>query len=145
MECWSNGISRSQGSTLHHPISPSLHLSITPSPRNILGAHFQTFVLVFPDDGRIKIEEFRGDLRARQRQQTFGVLGGFFEGVIVISGALLLALVPMGHGMHGRVLLGPRPDGGLEFGREFFKGRCRARTMLTNQTRFQHVAGEEGQ
>ena len=37
------------------------------SQRHILPPDFQAFILIFPDDGGIKFEEFRGELAARCR------------------------------------------------------------------------------
>ena len=118
---------------------------IKKSHRHILRPDFQTFVLIFPNDGRINLQQLGREFAARAREQTLGILGGVFKSRVVISRAAPLAVVPMRDGVDGFVLLRPRFDFSAHVGGDFLKRHERLAAMLADQARLAHVAREQRQ
>ena len=62
----------------------------TASELNVFGPDFQTFILVVPNDGGIKLQKFWQELRAGLAEQFFSFAGGVLKGAVVIAGAFAL-------------------------------------------------------
>src|SRR6185503_3100784 len=96
----------------------------------IFWTHFQAFVLVLPNDRRVKIQEFGDDLLARFDEQLLRFIRRLVELPIVIASPFALHIVPMRHGMNRRVLFRPWPYKFLQLHRELVEGYARFPAML---------------
>ena len=112
---------------------------------HILRPHLEALILIFPNQGWVKLQQLGRKVPASLRQQAFGLFGGVFEGVVVIPGLLALVVVPMGNGMDRAVFLRPGFQLALEGGRYFFKRHQRLAAMLADQADLAHVAAEQRQ
>ena len=108
---------------------------------NIFRPDFQAFVLIFPKNGRIVIQEPRDQVSGRLGEQIFNVLRGLFIFGVVVS-ACLLALFPMRYFVNR--VIGFRPLFGfdLEFCRKIVKGHQRLVAMLAEQAVLRDISGE---
>ena len=110
---------------------------------DVFGADFEAFVLVFPDDGGVVIEEEGEDFGAGVGEKFLGFFGGVLEGFVVIAGFLSLRVIPMRNGVDGTVFVGPGPDRQPQFIGQFVEGNAGVAAMLADEAGLQNVAGEE--
>ena len=115
------------------------------SNRRVLRPHFEAFILVFPDDRRIKIQQLGREFTPRARQQTFGPFRRVFVGPVIIACLSALTVVPVRDGMDGFILLRPRAQFVADLGGNFIERHERFVAMLADQPRLAHVAREQGQ
>src|ERR1035441_830803 len=118
---------------------------IVNSNRHIFRPHFQAFILVLPNHGSVGIEQFRRELAAREREQLFRLLRRVLEGVVVISHASALAVVPMRDGVDRLVLLRPGRERIAQFGGDFIERHEDFVAMLADEALGAHVAREQRQ
>jgi hypothetical protein len=117
--------------------------SLTNLHHYIFGEDFKAFVLVFPDDGGIELEQAGGELAAGAGEERFGFFGGLLVGAIVIAGAFALAIVPVRDGVYGRVLQGPMFQVTTDGLGDFVEGDECVVAMLADQAGFANIAGQE--
>ena len=112
---------------------------------HILRADFQTFVLIFPDDGGIMIEQAGREFLASASQQLLGLLRGIFVGAVVIARAFALAIIPMGDGVNRFVVRRPRGEAGRNLRRNLIEGDESFVAVLTDEAGLADIAGEQRQ
>ena len=115
------------------------------SEQHVFRPHFQTFILIFPDDGGIKFQQLGRELAADAGKQCLGFLGGLFVGVIIVAGCLALAVVPVGNGVDGRVEFGPLFQITADGVGNFIERNQRVAAMLADQTGVADIAREQRQ
>jgi hypothetical protein len=113
--------------------------------RHIFGPDFQAFVLIFPDDGGVNLQQLWREFAARAGKQRLRLFRRVLERRVVISRATPLAVVPMRDGVDRFVLLRPGLDFSTYVGGDFLKRHERFATMLADQASFAHITSEQWQ
>lgn len=110
---------------------------------NILGADVEAFVLIFPDEGGVMVEEFGEVMTDHAGDEFFSACGGVVIGAFIIPALFALAIVPVGHLVDLVVFDGPFTQGGLDGGGEVVEGHGSIAAMLAEEAGFDDIAGEE--
>lgn len=112
---------------------------------DILRLNFEAFVLIFPNERGIVVEEEGKDFAREEAEMLFRLGGGFLESIIVIAGAAHLAFVVMRDGVIIGVFFSPWFN--------FFANQCgkiikldgAGATMLAKEAGVKDVSGEKWQ
>ena len=114
---------------------------IRSSCTHIFRAHCETFVLILPSDGGVKIEQFWSELIAVFEQIFFRFDGCSFEVFIIVLRDTFTVFLPMRDGVNFIVLFRLLNELRLNLNRQVFRKNAGLSAVFANQPNVGDVAG----
>jgi hypothetical protein len=116
----------------------------TGSDRDVFGADFEAFVLIFPDEDGEVFDEAGYEVVDGFGEEKFGLLGGLFEEIIVVA-AIAAAIFPVGDFVGLGVAIGPIAEWSDEGFGELVEGNGGLVAMDAHEAVVEDIAGEVGE
>lgn len=119
-------------------------MRILPGKFNVFRTHLQAFILVFPHEGRVKLQKLREQLSGGFFEEDFSAASGVFECGVVIAHLAALAVIPVRDGVGLGVFFAPVLKLGLNAEGEIFERLRCLPAMEAEQSVGHNISSEKG-